>query len=57
MMNDPGPGMRRLEPETQSALRAAIEPRPQSEQFVNPVRAFTCKDTDRLGVGQPIAGG
>ena len=54
-VDDPGPRMGRLEAEAQAAVGTAIEPGPQREQLVNPVRAFTCEDANGLGIGQPIA--
>ena len=55
-MDDAGSGVGGFEPESQLAVGAAIEDGAQRQELVNPVRAFTCEDADRLGVGQPVAG-
>ena len=56
-VDDPGTRMRRLEPEAEPPIGAAIEAGAQGEQLVNPVRAFTCEDSDGFGVGQAVTGG
>ena len=56
-MDDAGSGVGGFEPESQLAVGAAIEDGAQRQQLVDPVRAFTCKDAYRLGIGQPVAGG
>ena len=56
-VDDPGPGVGRLEPEAEPPVGSAIEPGAQGEQLVNPVRAFTCEDADGFGVGQAVTGG
>ena len=44
-------------PKPEPPVGAAIEAGAQGEQLVNPVRAFTCEDSDGFGVGQAVAGG
>jgi hypothetical protein len=50
-MDNSGPGVGSFEPEAQPPVGAAIEDRSQSQELVNPVRAFTCENPDGLGVG------
>ena len=56
-VDDPGPGVGRLEPEAEPPVGSAIEPSAQGEQLVNPVGAFACEDANGFGVGQPVTGG
>ena len=44
-------------PKPEPPIGAAIEPGAQGQQLVNPVGAFTCKNSDGLGIGQAVAGG
>src|SRR5688500_6420847 len=55
-MNDPRPGMGGLQAEPKLAVRATIKHGTPPQQLVNAVRAFACEYTDRLRVGQSIAG-
>ena len=54
-VDDPGPRMRRLEPEPEPAVGATVEPGAQGQKLVNPAWAFTCEDANGFWIGQPVA--
>ena len=56
-VDDPGPGVGRLEPEAEPPVGAAVEHGAQRQQLANPVGAFIGENPYRFGVGQAVAGG